>query len=60
MINKLIPAVLLAAGAAATAYGMMKDNNIIFITGLVITVSGYLIVRRTIKKPEIKNIDQDY
>jgi LPXTG-motif cell wall-anchored protein len=28
------------------AYGMLKDNNLIFIIGMLFVIGGYLLIRR--------------
>jgi hypothetical protein len=37
-------------GILAVAYGMLKNNNLIFIIGLPFVTGGYLLIRRKIKK----------
>jgi hypothetical protein len=37
-------------GILAASYGMIKDNNIIFVIGLLFVVGGYLLIRRKLKK----------
>jgi len=37
-------------GIVAVAYGMLKDNNPIFIIGLLFVIGGYLLIRRKIKE----------
>jgi hypothetical protein len=32
------------------AYGMIKDNDPVFITGLVLVVVGYVLIRRKLKE----------
>jgi len=39
----------------AVAYGMLNDNNLIFIIGLVFVIAGYLLIRRKIKGSLKKN-----
>ena len=57
--KKQIPTVLLIAGAAAIAYGMIRQNNFVFIPGIVMAVSGYLIIRKKLKESIIEDKDQD-
>jgi len=40
---------LLTAGGAATAYGMLGDNNFIFIAGIAAVVTGYFLIRKNLK-----------
>lgn len=41
---------LLAAGALATAYGMIRPNNLVFVAGVAMGTAGYLLLRRRLKK----------
>jgi hypothetical protein len=50
LLKKIITPFLLIAGSAAIAYGMLRDNNIVFIVGIVMAVTGYLLIRRVLKK----------
>ena len=36
-------------GISAVAYGMLKDNNLIFIIGMLFVIGGYLLIRRKIR-----------
>lgn len=38
-------------GISAVSYGMLKDNRIIFIIGLVFVIWGYVLIRKKIKNP---------
>jgi hypothetical protein len=49
--GKIITPFLLIAGAAAIAYGMLRSNNYVFIAGIVMAVTGYLLIRRVLKNP---------
>jgi len=37
-------------GVVALSYGMLKDNTLIFIIGLIFVFGGYLLIRRKIKE----------
>jgi len=37
-------------GIVAVSYGMLKDNALIFIIGLLLVFIGYLLIRRKIKE----------
>jgi LPXTG-motif cell wall-anchored protein len=37
-------------GVVAVSYGMLKDNALIFIIGLLLVFAGYLLIRRKIKE----------
>ena len=36
-------------GISGVSYGMLKDNRIIFIIGLVFVIWGYVLIRKKIK-----------
>lgn len=42
-------AIVCVLGISATAYGIASKNNVIFIIGLVLIISGYLLIRRRLK-----------
>ena len=37
-------------GILAVSYGMLNDNNLIFIIGVLFIIGGYLLIRRRIKE----------
>jgi hypothetical protein len=37
-------------GVVAVSYGMLTDNTLIFIIGLIFVFVGYLLIRRKIKE----------
>jgi hypothetical protein len=41
---------LCAIGILAVAYGMIKDNDAVFIMGLIFVIGGYLLIRRKLKE----------
>ena len=43
-------------GIAAVLYGMLSNNDLIFIVGLVFVIGGYLLIRRIIKEYVKKNV----
>ena len=48
---KKSPTILICMiGIVGVAYGMFKDNNLIFIIGLLFVIGGYLLIRRKIKE----------
>ena len=49
--NVKIP-VILISGVAATAYGMLRENNFVFIAGIVLVVAGYLLIRKNLKSKQ--------
>ena len=48
--RKYLIAPICMIGIVTVAYGMMKDNSLIFIIGLVFVIGGYLLIRRKIKE----------
>jgi NAD/NADP transhydrogenase beta subunit len=43
-------ALLCAIGIVAVSYGMLAENNMVFIAGLLCGISGYLLIRRRLKQ----------
>jgi hypothetical protein len=39
-----------ACGVLAVCYGMIKENNAVFMLGIVFVVGGYLLIRRKLKE----------
>ena len=50
MSEKLITSLLLIAGVAAVAYGMLTKNNYVFIAGIIMVVAGYCQIRKGLKR----------
>jgi hypothetical protein len=59
MEEKLIPYVLKSTylsificttGVVKVTYGIIKDNNLVFILGLLCVITGYLLIRRKLKE----------
>jgi LPXTG-motif cell wall-anchored protein len=48
--EKSIIVFLCAIGMTCIVYGMGKENNIVFIVGLLLVIAGYLLIRRKLKK----------
>jgi uncharacterized membrane protein len=44
--EKILSLVLCVMGILAVAYGMSKENDPIFIIGLLFIIGGYLLIRR--------------
>jgi hypothetical protein len=58
-VKKALIIAICVIGVVAVAYGMAKDNNPIFILGLVFVIAGYLLIRKKLKEsvrnnPEVK------
>lgn len=47
--EKALIVCLCVVGILAISYGMMKENDVIFIIGLLFVVGGYLLIRRKLK-----------
>ena len=41
---------LIAAGSAGVLYGMLWDNDVVFLAGLPCLILGYLIIRKKLKE----------
>ncbi len=54
MREKAFIVCLCVFGILAVSYGMIKDNNAVFIIGLLFVIGGYLLIRRKLKD-SIKN-----
>ena len=50
MNEKIIVVCLLIAGVAAIAYGILMENNYVFIAGIIMVVAGYCLIRKDIKR----------
>ena len=48
--NKNLIILLCIGGLVGVSYGMLRDNNVIFIIGLVFVCGAYLLMRRRIKE----------
>ena len=48
--NRTLISLICVIGILAISYGMLNDNNLIFIVGLVFVIGGYLLIRRRIKE----------
>jgi len=53
--NKTLISLICVIGILAISYGMLNDNNLIFIVGLLFVIGGYLLIRRRIKDYIKKN-----
>ena len=47
--EKTIATVICIMGVVGVAYGVGRDNNAVFIVGLLFVVGGYLMIRRKLK-----------
>ncbi len=49
MKEKVITVLFSIFGVAAVFYGMLSDNHVIFIIGILFIIGGYLLIRRKLK-----------
>ena len=49
MKEKVITALVCVFGISAASYGMIEENHLIFIIGLMFVIGGYLLIRRKLK-----------
>ena len=54
--NKILITLICAIGVAAISYGMLWNNNLVFIMGLLCVIVGYLLVRKNLKASIRKNL----
>jgi LPXTG-motif cell wall-anchored protein len=47
--NKALVIIICMVGIVAVSYGMVKDNDVVFIIGIMLIIGGYLLIRRRIK-----------
>ena len=50
MREKVFIVCLCVFGVLAVSYGMIKENNAVFILGLLFVIGGYLLIRRKLKE----------
>lgn len=48
--EKSIIVFLCSIGISCVVYGMGKENNTVFIVGLLLVIAGYLLIRRKMKE----------
>lgn len=47
--EKTIAVIICILGVSSVAYGMSRDNNVVFVVGLLFIAGGYLMIRRKLK-----------
>jgi hypothetical protein len=57
MNTKILTILLCVIGLSSVSYGMAKDNDILFIVGLLFVIAGYIMIRKRLKAA-IQNKDQ--
>jgi len=50
LTNKTLIIFICMIGVTAVSYGILRDNDLIFIIGLFLVCGGYLLMRRRIKE----------
>jgi hypothetical protein len=50
MKEKALIVCLCVFGLLAVSYGMFKENDMVFIIGVLFVIGGYLLIRRKLKK----------
>jgi uncharacterized membrane protein len=48
--RKTLIALICTIGILAVSYGIRKDNNVIFVIGMLFAIGGYVLIRRRIRK----------
>ena len=54
--EKSIIVFLCAIGISCVVYGMGKENNIVFIVGLLLVIAGYILIRKKMKESVQKGL----
>ena len=49
MKGKIAVIIILVVGLASVSYGMIRDNNIIFLAGIILVSTGYILIRKKLK-----------
>ena len=49
-MKRTLVIIIFVVGILTTLYGMMKDNNDVFIIGMVFIIVGYALVRTKLKR----------
>ena len=48
--QKVLMLIICAIGIVALIYGIAKDDNVVFVIGIVFVIGGYLLIRRRLKE----------
>jgi uncharacterized membrane protein len=57
MNTKILTIFLCVIGLSSVCYGMVKDNDILFIVGILFVIAGYIMIRKRLKAA-MQNKDQ--
>ncbi len=49
MNTKILTIFLSVIGLSCVSYGMVKDNDIVFIIGILFVIAGYIMIRKRLK-----------
>jgi EamA domain-containing membrane protein RarD len=49
MSRKALPIVLAILGTAAVSYGMIRENHVVFVLGILFVFGAYLLIRKKLK-----------
>jgi hypothetical protein len=47
--EKVLLLLVCVAGLSAVFYGMARDNNLVFVIGLVLVIGAYLVIRKRLR-----------
>ena len=50
MKEKALIVCLCVFGLLAVSYGMFKENDVVFIVGVLLVIGGYLLIRKKLKE----------
>jgi hypothetical protein len=53
--EKMFIVILCVAGISCVIYGMTRENDVVFVIGVVLVVSGYLLIRKKLKRAIYNN-----
>jgi hypothetical protein len=48
--NNALITLMCVVGIGSVSYGMLNDDNLVFIIGVVFAIAGYLLIRRKLKQ----------
>ena len=48
--NNALITLMCVVGIGGISYGMLNDDNLVFIIGVVFAIAGYLLIRRKLKQ----------
>ena len=48
--NNTLITLMCVVGVGGVSYGMLNDDNLVFIIGVLFAIAGYLLIRRKLKR----------